>query len=347
MATLAGKPITANGLGLMSMLTLICSDMFDTARLTNSGLTWHLGSVSDEVAFPVLKAALAHGANVWNGSDFYGTPEANSLHLLNRYFTRYPEDAPKVVLCIKSGVIGRAPHKVDGSPEGMRRAVDSCNRILDGKKKIDIFGCARVDPDVSIEVTTEALGQLIGEGKIGGIQLTEVSAASIRRAAKVHKIDMVEAEVSLWATDVLTNGVAEACGELGIAIIAHSPLGAGMLTGKIQGPEDVGPYAQFPRFQDENLQKNLELVNELRKLAERKGCTASQLALAWVKSLSRRPGMPFIVPVAGARSEDRVAENCKDIQLTEEDLTEIGAVLTNFPVVGGRFPAASAAFNEY
>ena len=229
----------------------------------------------------------------------------------------------------------------------MRIMVDSCNKILDGKKKIDIFGCGRVDPEVPIEITTEVLGQLVMEGKIGGIQWTEVSAASIRRAAKVHKIDMVEAEVSLWATDVLTNGVAETCGELGIAIIAHTPLGAGMLTGKIQGPGDTGPHGKSPRFQGENLQKNLELVNELRKVAERRGCTAAQLALSWVKSLSKRPGMPFIVPVAGARSEDRVAENCKDINLTEEDLKEIETVLANFPVLGGRFPAESGRFNEY
>jgi pyridoxine 4-dehydrogenase len=303
--------------------------------------------VTDEVAFPVLKAALAHGANVWNGADFYGTPEANTLHLLNRYFTAYPEDAAKVVLCIKSGLVSTAPFKLDGSPKGMRRMVDNCNKILDGKKKIDIFGCGRVDPDIPIEVTTETLAQLVKEGKIGGIQWTEVSAASIRRAAKIFKIEMVEAEVSLWARDILTNGVAEVCEELGIAIVAHTPLGAGMLTGNIRSAADIGHHEHFPRFQGEHFQKNLKLVYELLKLAERRGCTAPQLALSWVKSLSKQPGMPAIIPVAGARSEARVAENCADIHLTADDLREIGAVLARFPVMGGRFPAVAAQFNEY
>ena len=291
-----------------------------------------------------MKAALANGANVWNGADFYGTPEANSLHLLKRYFTTYPEDAEKVVICIKSGLVSREPFKVDGSPEGMRRMVENCNRILDGTKKIDIFGCGRVDPDIPVEVTVEALGQLVKEGKIGGIQLTEVSASTIRRATKVHKIDMVEAEVSLWATDVLANDVAETCGEFGIPIIAHTPLGAGMLTGKIQKPEDVGPHVVFPRFQGENFEQNLNLVNEVQKLAKIKGCTPAQFALSWVKSLSKRPGMPFMVPIAGARSEERVRENCKDVSLTEDDLKEISTMLASFPVAGARFPSVSARF---
>jgi pyridoxine 4-dehydrogenase len=297
-----------------------------------------------------MKTALANGANVWNGADFYGTPEANSLHLLNRYFTAYPEDADKVVICIKSGIISMATFQMDGSAEGMRRMVDNCNKILDGKKKIDIFGCARVVPGVPIEVTVAALGELVKEGKIGGIQLTEVSAASIRRAAKIHKIDMVEAEVSLWATEVLSNGVAETCGELGIPIIAHTPLGAGMLTGNIQKIEDMPEddhHRHFPRFQGENFSKNLDLVNEVQRLAKIKGCTAPQLALSWIKSQSKVPGMPFMVPIAGARSEERVVENCTEIPLEKDDLKAINAILVSFPVSGARWPEAAAKFNEY
>ncbi len=318
--------------------------------LTSLGLTWVVDPVSDEVAFKVLKAALASGVNVWNGADFYGTPESNSLHLLNRYFTAYPEDAEKVVICIKSGVVNMHTFELDASPEGMRMMVDRCNQILDGKKKIDIFGPARVDPKIPIEATTKALGQLVIEGKIGGIQLTEVSAASIRRAAKVHKIEMVEAEISLWATDVLNNGVAEACGELGITLVAHTPLGAGMLTGKIQKVDDLNEKSHlryFPRFLPENFDKNLELVHELEKLAKQKGCTTPQLALSWIKTQSRRPGMPFFVPVAGARSVERIKENCKDVQLTEEDLQAINGILESFPVAGTRFPEAASKFNEY
>lgn len=239
--------------------------------------------------------------------------------------------------------------KLDASPEGMRKFVEECNRILDGKKKIDCFGPARVDLDVPIEVTVEALGKLVDEGKIGGIQLTEVSAATIRRAAKIYKIDMVEAEVSLWATDIFSNGVAETCAELGIPISAHSPLGAGIFTGSIQSVGDMAgiPHAHFPRFHDENLKQNLELVKELDKLAKVKGCTTPQLALSWIRTKSKQPGMPIIQPIAGARSEERVVDNCKEFPLTGEDMKEIDAVLARFPVVGGRFPEAAQKFNEY
>jgi pyridoxine 4-dehydrogenase len=183
-----------------------------------------------------MKTALDRGANIWNGADFYGTPDANSLHLLNRYFTKYPEDADRVVICIKSGVsiTGIATFHIDCSPDAMRKSVENANKILDGKKFLDIFGPARVDPKVPIETTVEGLGQLVKEGKVGGIQLSEVSADTVRRSSKVHKIDMVEAEVSLWATDIFSNGVAETCGELGIVVLGHTPLAAGMLSGKIE-----------------------------------------------------------------------------------------------------------------
>ena len=297
-----------------------------------------------------MKKALECGANVWNGADFYGTPEANSLHLMNRYFTKYPEDADKVVLCIKSGVVSMATFQIDGSPEAMRKMVDNCNKILDGKKSIDVFGCARVDLNVPIETTVEALGQLVEEGKIGGIQLSEVRVETIRRAAKVHKIDMVEAEVSLWATEIFSNGVAETCAELGIVVVGHTPLGAGMLTGQITKIEDMPAndhHRFFPRFQDENFKKNLDLVQELKKLAESKGCTPPQLALSWIKSHNGQPRMPFTLPVAGARSEARVEENCEDVELTEKDLKEISNILDSFPVAGDRYPAAAAKLAEY
>ncbi|RDW69995.1 hypothetical protein BP5796_08392 [Coleophoma crateriformis] len=330
MATLAGKPVTANGLGLMRM------------TLRNSCLP-------DEEAFKVLKAALASGANVWNGADFYGTPDENSLHLMNRYFTKYPEDADQVVLCIKSGVVS-AKFDLDAGPDAMRGMVENSNKILDGKKTIDIFGPARVDPNYSVEKTVEGLAQLVKEGKIGGIQLSEVKAETIRRAAKVAKIDMVEAEVSLWSTDIFENGVAEVCAELGIVVVGHTPLGAGMLTGQLQNPSDLPEndyHRMFPRFQGENFEKNLELVKELQKLAQAKSCSAPQLALAWIKSHNGKPGMPFIIPVAGARSESRVKENCADVDLSESDLEEINSIMSRFPVAGNRYPDFVAKLAEY
>ncbi|PWY68089.1 Aldo/keto reductase [Aspergillus sclerotioniger CBS 115572] len=331
MVFLAGKEVTQNGLGLMRF-------------------TWVNNVTPDEQAFKVLKTALAVGVNVWNGADFYGTPDDNSLHLMNRYFTAYPEDADKVVLTIKSGLVDIRTFSLDCSRAGLRGFVDNAIKILDGKKKIDIFGCARVDPNVPVEDSIKALAELKDEGKIGGIQLTEVKADTIRRAANVAKIDMVEAEVSLWATDIFRNGVAETCAELGIPIIAHSPLGAGMLTGTIKSTADFAENDHrrfFPRFHPDNLSKNRLLVIELEKLAVSKGCTAAQLALSWVKAQSKKPGMPFFVPIAGARSEARVVENVKDVDLTDHDLKEIDAILDKFPVTGERFPPAGMKLNEY
>lgn len=304
----------------------------------------------DEVAFKVLRTALANGANVWNGADFYGTPAANSLHLMNRYFTKYPEDSDKVVLCIKSGIVDMRNFQLDGSPEHMRKMVDQCNRILDGKKVLDVFGMARTDPNTPIEVTVKGLGQLVKEGKINGIQLSEARADTIRRAAKVHEIAMVEEEVSLWSPEVFSNGVAETCAELGIAIVAHTPLGAGMLTGQIDSLDDLPKddhRHRFPRWQPDAFQKNLDLVRGIKKLAAAKGCTTAQLALAWVKSHNGKANMPVIVPIAGARSETRVVENCTDVPLSEEDLLRINEILANSSVEGARFPEAAAKLNEY
>ncbi|KAJ6095541.1 hypothetical protein N7486_006287 [Penicillium sp. IBT 16267x] len=220
-----------------------------------------------------------------------------------RCFTAYPEDAEKVVLTIKSGVVDMRAFTMDGSPEAVRNFVDHASQILDGKRKIDIFGCGRVEKNISIEETVGALAELVKEGEIGGIQLREVSSDTIRRAAKVTMIDMVEAEISLWATDVIENGVAETCAQLGITMVAYTPLGDGMLTGQIKSLDDLpaNDYHRFsPRFQPENFGTDLQFVAKIRDIAEEKGCTPAQLALSWIKAQSGRPGMPMFVPVAGA-----------------------------------------------
>lgn len=166
-----------------------------------------------------MKAALDAGCNLWNGGEFYGTPEYNSLQLLAAYFTKYPEDADKVVLSIKSGL--NAQHQIDGSAEYVKDRVEHSLRILDGKKKIDIFQWARIPDNVDFwTVTLPALQKYVDDGSIGSIGLSEVSAKTIRRAAGSTKISSVEVELSLWSTDILTNGVAEACGEFGIPITA-------------------------------------------------------------------------------------------------------------------------------
>lgn len=289
-----------------------------------------------------MRTALSHGANFWNGGDLYGPPTYNSLHLLNAYFTKYPEDADKVLLSIK-GCVNIATMTPDGSEEGVRRSVDNCLKVLGGKKKLDMFECARVDPKTPIETTIKALAEYVKEGKLGGISLSEVKAETIRRAAKVHPICAVEMEVSLWSSDVLTNGVAETCAELGIPIVAYSPLGRGFLTGQIKKYEDIpegSMLRHLPRLQKDVFPKNLELVTALEKLAGKKGCTPAQLALAWVRQLSDRPGMPLFIPIPGATTEERVNENMKNIKLTEGDMEEIDKILGQVEIVGGRYPEA-------
>ena len=247
------------------------------------------------------------------------------------------------MICIKTGVADMKSFRLDCSPEFVRAAVDRCNAILDGKKKIDIFGAARVDPNVPVEETVRALGQMVDEGKIGGIQLSEVSADTIRRANKVHKIEMVEAEVSLWATEIFTNGVYDTCKELGIVVCGHTPLAAGMLTGQIKSIEDLPAddhHRHFPRYQPENFSKNLELVAEIEKIAKEKGCTAAQLALSWIKRMG-------VVPVAGARSVERIQENSETVELTEKDLEAIEGILKSFPIQGTRYPARAMKLAEY
>ena len=165
-----------------------------------------------------MRAALAANCNLWNGGEFYGTPEYNSLTLLKKYYTKYPQDAEKVVLNIKGAC--RPNLEPDGSPEFVKQSVANCLQMLGEKGRIDIFECARRDPNVPLEQTLSALQELVNEGKIGGVALSEVSAATIREAAKITKIVAVEVELSLWSTEPLTNGIAKACAELKIPIIA-------------------------------------------------------------------------------------------------------------------------------
>ena len=304
-------------------------------------MTWRPIQTPDGQAFATMKAALAAGANLWNGGEFYGPRESSSLHLLNRYFTKYPQDADKVILNIKGGNDeGLDPH---GDEAFVRASVENCVRILDGKKKIDIFECARVDKNVPIETTISALAKLVQEGKIGGIGLSECNAQTIQRAVKVHPIASVEVELSLWESNCLKNGVASTCAELGIPIIAYAPLGQGFLTGQFKGPEDIpkGDFRhQFPRFFPENFAKNIELVDRLKAIARKKACTPAQLALGWVKQLQQRAGMPTIIPLPGATTVARVEENTRLISLSSSELGEIDKVLRSFQVSGERYPEA-------
>lgn len=188
-----------------------------------------------------MRAALASGANFWNGGEFYGTPEHNSMTLLAAYFEKYPEDASKVVISMKGGAVP-GTLMFDGSAENTRRSVDEIVSQLKGTIKVDLFECARRDPNVPLETTFGVLeNEYIKTGKIGGISLSEVSAKTIHEAVKVTKIEAVEVELSLWATEVLENGVAEACAQYNIPLVAYSPLGRGVRSS--QSPTTFGASA--------------------------------------------------------------------------------------------------------
>ncbi|KAI2623050.1 aldo/keto reductase [Hypomontagnella submonticulosa] len=312
-STIAGKAVGPVGFGLMS-------------------LTRPWDPTEYSVAAKVMKTALDQGANFWNGSLFYGPPHANSLHLLKYYFDNNPEDAKKVVLSIK-GAYDPTTHTPDGSPEGIRASVEEALRVLDGKAKIDIFECARVDPKVPIETSVKALAELVKEGKIGGIGLSEVNANTIRRAHAVHPIAAVEIELSFFTPDVLTNGVADTCHELGIPLIAYSPVGRGFLTGQLCKLEDLPENdwrRMLPRFQPDVFDQNLKLVEAVEGIAKRKGATVAQVAISWV----RRQGA---IPIPGSTKAERVIENCTDVPLSEEDMAELQKFMDTFPISGQRY----------
>lgn len=183
------------------------------------GFTWRPQPSKPEDAFITMKAALNAGCVFWNGGDIYGAPNYNSLQLLNGYFAKYPEDADKVIISIKSGM--RPDFSIDGSPEYVRDRINNAVKILDGKKKIDIWEYARVPTNVDFfKVTLPELQKCVDEGLIGAIGLSECSAETVRKAAKIVNIAAVELELSPWSTDILTDGIAEACGEVGLPIVA-------------------------------------------------------------------------------------------------------------------------------
>lgn len=326
MAELVGKRIGTTGFGLM-------------------GLTWRAKPqpVADSVA--IIKSAIQKGANFLNGGIFYGADSYNSLQLLNAYFTKYPEDASKVVISIKGG-FDRVKYSPDGSKKFLRKEIEDAAKILDDKCKIDIFEAARVDPKVPIEETVAALAELVKEGKIGGIGLSECSAQTIRRAAKVSKIDAVEVEFSLFSIDILENGVAQACAELGITVVAYSPLSRGLLTGQVRKFEDLAEddsRRQFPRFQPGNFEKNMDLVRDVEKIAQAKGCTPGQIALAWVKAQSGRDGLPIIIPIPGTTTEARLVENMTDVELSNADINALDDAVKRAVVHGDRYGGHGAA----
>ncbi|RBA09288.1 hypothetical protein FPRO05_06425 [Fusarium proliferatum] len=315
-----GKQVGLIGFGLMGL----------TAR-----------PLPDEDAFAAIRTAIDSGCNWLNGGEFYGPPDANSLALMRRYLEKYPEDADRIVLTIKGGL---GPNYVPlGTKENIHRSIDDCLETLGPVGRIASFEIGRKDPNGDYEEDTlAAISEYVKDGKIDGISCSELNANTLRSAAKKFKITALEIELSLFTTDPLTNGLLEVCGELGIPVLAYSPLGRGFLGGQIKSVEDLPENDMrakiHPRWQGDNFRKNVQLVDDIEALAKKKGCTVSQIAINWLLSLSRRPGMPTIVPIPGSTKPDRIRENATIIDLTEEDLRDIDNLLASFTPAGDRYP---------
>lgn len=293
-----------------------------------------------------MRAALDAGANFWNGGEFYGPESNNSLALLEKYFAKYPEDADRVVVSIKGGMDKPNTFKPDSSRANVRRSVLDSAAQLKGRKVMDLFEVGRHDRVTPWATTVAAFHELIQEGAFRQISLSEVSAASVHAAAAAAKdigappIAACEEELSLLTADILTDGVAAACAEHDIPIVAYSPVGRGLLTGRIRSQADLyGAMSRFPRFSEDNLPQNLQLVDELAAFASQKGCTLPQLAINWARCQSLRPGMPkTIIPIPGGTTVERVRENLKIVDLTIEDLDALDAIRAKYDVKGGRYP---------
>ncbi|KAG9002793.1 hypothetical protein FRB94_004739 [Tulasnella sp. JGI-2019a] len=296
--------------------------------------------ISDEQAFETIKTAISsvpRGQKLFiNSSEFYGTnPREANLHLIARFFDKYPELADRTFLSVKGGV-GANDLAPDSSADNLCRSVDACNAALNGKKRMDLFECARIDPRVSVEDTMRTLKQLVKEGKFDHIGLSEVSAETVERANKIVGVAAVEIEVSPWSYEEETKKVIATTQKLGISVVAYSPLGRGFLTGKLKKSDlaEGDMRGHLSRLRDDVVDHNQKIVDTIVAMAEKKNVTAAQLCLAWVTSLGSQ-----IVPIPGSGKAERVKENLEAgaIILSEEEIEEISGLMDKHPVKGGRY----------
>ena len=299
------------------------------------GMSEFYGKKNDDESVKTLHKAYELGVTFWDTADAYG-PYINE-ELVGKALKGKRQH---ITLATKFGIVRDIANpllrSISGKPEYVKSACNDSLRRLN-TEMIDLFYLHRVDKSTPIEDTVGAMGQLVKEGKVRGIGLSEVSSATLRKAHAIFPISALQSEYSLWTRDPEDN-ILETCKELGIAFVPYSPLGRGFLTGQIKRFDDfeANDYRRFsPRFQGDNFNKNLQLVSKISEMAKQKGCTPSQLALAWVLAQG-----DFLFPIPGTKKIKYLEENAAavNIHLSKEELEIIDTIFPKDVAKGLRYP---------
>jgi aryl-alcohol dehydrogenase-like predicted oxidoreductase len=301
------------------------------------GMSEFYPPMDDAESVATIHRALDLGVTMLDSADMYG-PFTNERLVGGAIRGRRDQ----VVIATKFGNVRGEDGSflgINGSPEYVRSACDASLQRL-GVDHIDLYYQHRVDTTVPIEATVGAMAELVAAGKVRFLGLSEAGPATIRRAHAVHPISALQSEYSLWTRDP-EGEIFATCRELGIGFVPYSPLGRGFLTGRFTKPDDIPQNDRrkvFPRFQEENFERNLENVRRLEAVAARKGCTVAQLALAWVLAQGKD-----IVPIFGSKRRKYLEENlgALGVTLTAADLAEIETVVPKDSAAGPRYPAAA------
>jgi aryl-alcohol dehydrogenase-like predicted oxidoreductase len=302
------------------------------------GMSAFYGATDEQESTRTIHRALDLGCNFLDTSDMYG-PHTNE-RLVGAAIAGRREEvflATKFGIKLEPGEDGGPPKRsIDGSPDYVRSACEGSLQRL-GVEHIDLYYQHRVDPGTPIEDTVGAMAELVEQGKVRHLGLSEASAETIRRAHAVHPITAVQTEYSLWTRDV-EEEILPTLQELGIALVAYSPLGRGFLSGRFSSPEDLdeGDFRKHgPRFTGENLQHNLELAERVKELASEKGITPGQLALAWVLHRGEH-----IVPIPGTKRVSYLEENlaAAEVKLSDEEVERIAEAIPS--AAGARYDEA-------